>query len=153
MNALKFANQMEELEAFQHRLEKCYQASPLSKPGGHDQAAPMSVTEWTPLVDISENSREYRIKVELPEVNREDISVTAEAGALTIMGERKFEKVETDRKYHRVERAYGTFGRSFSLPDDANPAKVRAEFKDGVLSVHLMKDEKVKVQEIKVPIS
>ena len=113
----------------------------------------MPMTEWSPPVDISENDKEYRIKVELPEVNKEDISVTAEAGALTIMGERKFEKEEPARKYHRVERAYGTFGRSFSLPNDASPAKVRAEFRDGVLIVHLTKDEKAKTEEIKVQIS
>ena len=113
----------------------------------------MAVTEWSPLVDISEDDKEYRIKVELPEIKREDISVTTEAGALTVMGERKFEKEEPARKYHRVERAYGTFGRSFALPDDADPAKVRAEFKDGVLTIHLLKDEKVKAQEIRVPIA
>ena len=153
MNALKRWNQLKELEAFQHRLETFYRAPPIPQPVVHGEPIPMSVTEWSPLVDISEDDKEYRIKVELPEVKKEDISVTAEAGALTIMGERKFEKEETARKYHRVERAFGTFGRSFSLPDDASPAKVRAEFKDGVLTVHLMKDEKVKAQEVKVQIS
>ena len=153
MNALKRWNQLKELEAFQHRLETFYRASPIPQPEVHGEPTPMSLTEWSPLVDISEDNQEYRIKVELPEVKKEDISVTAEAGALTIMGERKFEKEETARKYHRVERAFGTFGRSFSLPDDASPAKVSAEFKDGVLTVHLMKDEKVKAQEVKVQIS
>jgi HSP20 family protein len=69
------------------------------------------------------------------------------------MGERKFEKEEKGRKYHRVERAYGTFGRSFSLPDDASPEKVCAEFKDGVLTVHLVKDAKAKPQQVEVKIS
>ena len=78
-----------------------------------------------------------RIKAELPEVKKEDVKVTAEEGTLTIMGERKFEKEEKGRKYHRVERSYGSFVRSFSLPDDASPAKVSAEFKDGMLTVHL----------------
>ncbi len=153
MNALKNLNQLKELEAFQHRLEACYRAVSRPKLAVHEEPIPMSVTEWCPLVDISEDDTEYRIKVELPEVKKEDISVTAEAGALTVMGERKFEKEEPARKYHRVERAYGTFGRSFSLPDDASPAKVSAEFKEGVLTVHLLKDEKAKAQEIKVPIS
>ena len=152
MNVLNRWNQLKEIEAFQHRLEAFWPAS-IPRPAVHEEPIPMSVTEWSPLVDICEDDKEYRIKAELPEVKKEDISVTAEAGALTIMGERKFEKEETARKYHRVERAYGTFGRSFSLPDDANPAKVRAEFKDGVLTVHLMKDEKVKAQEVKVQIS
>jgi HSP20 family protein len=113
----------------------------------------MAVAEWSPLVDISEDGKEYRIKVELPEVKKEDVKVTAEEGTLTIMGERKFEQEEKGRKYHRVERAYGSFGRTFSLPDDVSPNKVSAEFKDGVLTVHLMKDEKAKPQEIEVKIS
>jgi HSP20 family protein len=152
MNLLKSRNQLKEIEAFQHRLEAFWPA-PVLKPEVHEEPIPRSVTEWCPLVDISEDDKEYRIKVELPEVKREDISVTAAAGALTIMGERRFEKEETARKYHRVERAFGSFGRSFSLPDDANPTKASAEFIDGVLTVHLTKDEKAKAQEIKVQIS
>ncbi|MGH7977874.1 MAG: Hsp20/alpha crystallin family protein [Limisphaerales bacterium] len=113
----------------------------------------MTATEWSPLVDISEDGNEFRIKAELPEVNKEDVKVTAETGMLTIMGERKFEKEGKGRKYHRIERAFGTFGRSFSLPDDASPAKVSAEFKDGVLTVHLVKDEKAKSQQIEVKVS
>jgi len=86
-------------------------------------------------------------------VKKEDVKVTAQEGTLTIMGERKFEKEEKGRRYHRVERAYGTFGRSFSLPDDASPAKVSAEFKDGVLAVHLVKDKKAKPQQVEVKVS
>jgi len=113
----------------------------------------MAVAEWSPLVDISEDDKEYRIKVELPEIKKEDVKVTAEEGTLTITGERKFEAEQKGRKYHRVERAYGSFGRSFSLPDDASPVKVNAEFKDGVLTVHLVKDEKAKPQHIEVKVS
>ncbi|MGD0351542.1 MAG: Hsp20/alpha crystallin family protein [Verrucomicrobiota bacterium] len=113
----------------------------------------MAVVEWSPLVDISEDDQEYLIKAELPDVKKEDVKVTAQEGTLTIMGERKFEKEEKGRRYHRVERAYGTFGRSFSLPDDASPAKVSAEFKDGVLTVHLVKDKKAKPQQVEVKVS
>jgi len=113
----------------------------------------MAVAEWSPLVDISEDDKEYRIKVELPEIKKEDVKLTAEEATLTITGERKFEAEQKGRKYHRVERAYGSFGRSFSLPDDANPAKVSAEFKDGVLTVHLVKDEKAKPQHVEVKVS
>lgn len=151
MNVLN-RDQLKEIEAFQHQLEAFWPAS-IAKLEVHEGPLPMTVTEWSPLLDISEDDKEYRIKVELPEVKKEDIRVTAEAGALTIMGERKFEKEETARKYHRVERAFGSFGRSFSLPDDASPAKVHAEFRDGVLTVHLIKDEKVKTQQIKVEIT
>jgi HSP20 family protein len=104
-------------------------------------------------VDISENDQEYVIKAELPEVKKEDVKVTAEEGTLTILGERKFAKADTGTKYHRVERAYGSFGRSFSLPDDASPAKVTAEFKDGVLTVHLAKTEKAKPQQVEVKVT
>ena len=113
----------------------------------------MAVAEWAPLVDISEDDKEYQIKVELPKVKKEDVKVTAEEGTLTIMGERKFEKEEKGKKYHRVERAYGTFLRNFSLPDDASPAKVTAGFKDGVLTVHLAKTEQPKPQHIEVKVA
>ena len=116
------------------------------------QEEQIAVPEWTPLVDISEDDKEYRIKVELPEVKKEDVKVTAEEGTLTIMGERKFEKDEKGKKYHRVERAYGSFMRNFSLPDDASAAKVTADFKDGVLAVHLAKTAKTKPQQIEVKV-
>jgi len=151
MNALEHWKKLKGLEAFQHNLDSLLRHSPVHLPERREESA--MATEWSPLVDISEDDKEYRIKAELPEVNREDVKVTAEAGMVTIMGERKFEKVENGRRYHRVERAYGTFGRSFSLPDDANPGKVSAEFKEGVLTVHLVKDEKAKPQQIEIKVS
>jgi len=151
VNALKRWNQLKDVEAFQHGLESLLRRSLVNRPAGQEE--PMAVAEWSPLVDISEDDTEYRIKAELPEVKREDVKVTAEKGTLTIMGERKFEKEEKSKKYHRVERAYGSFGRSFSLPDDASPAKVTAEFKDGMLTVHLVKDEKAKPQQVEVRVS
>jgi len=152
MNTLKRWNQLKDMETFQHNLDSLLQhSSTFRRPGA--QKEPVAAPEWSPLVDISEDENEYLIKAELPEVRKEDVKVTAEAGTLTIMGERKFENGEQGKKYHRVERAYGTFGRSFSLPDDASPAKVSAEFKDGVLTVHLLKDEKAKPQQVEVKIS
>jgi HSP20 family protein len=151
MNALTRWNQLKELEALRHGLGSMFSRSAVHLPEGQEEQ--IAVPEWSPLVDISEDDKEYRIKAELPEVKKEDVKVTAEAGTLTIMGERKFEKEEKGRRYHRVERAYGTFGRSFSLPDDASPAKVSAEFKDGVLTVHLVKDQKAKPQQVEVKVS
>ena len=150
MNTLTRWSQLKQLEALQHGLGSLLSRSPSQWPEGQEE--PMAVAEWAPLVDISEDDKEYLIKAELPEVKKEDVKVTAEAGTLTIMGERKFEKEEKGRRYHRVERAYGTFGRSFSLPDDASPSKVSAEFKDGVLSVHLAKTEKAKPKQIEVKV-
>jgi HSP20 family protein len=152
MNALNRWNQLKGLETFQHHLDSLLLHRPVS-PRPERQEQLMTVAEWSPLVDISENDQEYLIKAELPEVSKADVKVTAEKGTLTITGERKFEKEETGRTYHRVERAYGSFGRSFSLPDDANPAKVSAEFKNGVLIVHLVKDQQVKPQQVEVKIS
>ena len=79
--------------------------------------------------------------------------MTVEDGLVTITGERKFENEEKTKKYHRVERDFGSFGRSFSLPDYASPGKVSAEFKDGVLTVHVAKDEKAKPQQVKINVS
>jgi HSP20 family protein len=151
MNALKRWNQLKDLEALRHGLDSLLNRPSVQWPEGQEE--PLAVTEWSPLVDISEDDKEYLIKAELPDVKKEDVKVTAEAGTLTIMGERKFEKEEKGRRYHRVERAYGSFGRSFSLPDDASPDKVSAEFKDGVLTVHLVKDEKAKPQQVEVKVS
>jgi HSP20 family protein len=112
----------------------------------------MTVAEWAPLVDISEDDKEYLIKAELLEVKKEDMKVTVQNEVLTITGERKFEKEEKDKKYHRVERAYGSFTRSFKLPADVDPAKVEAEVKDGLLTVHLAKSEKATPKSIEVKI-
>jgi len=113
----------------------------------------MTVAQWLPLVDITEDDKEYLIKVELPEVRKDDVKVTVESGVLTISGERKFEKEEKDRKYHRLERAYGSFTRSFSVPDDADDTKVSAEFKDGVLTVRLAKSEKARPKSVEVKVA
>ena len=151
MNALRRWNQLRELEALHHGLSSMFGRPAVLGPEGQEEQ--IAVPEWAPLVDISEDDHEYLIKAELPEVKREDVKVTAEEGTLTILGERKFAKEEKGRKYHRVERAYGSFGRSFALPDDASPAKVTAEFKDGVLTVHLVKAEKAKPQHIDVKVT
>ena len=148
MNALAQWNQYRELQALQHGLGSLFSRSPVQWPEGQEEQ--MAVAEWAPLVDISEDDKEYVIKAELPEVKKEDVKVTAEEGTLTITGERTFEKEEKGKKYHRVERSYGSFERNFSLPDDASPAKVRADYKDGMLTVHLAKTQKVKPTQIEV---
>ena len=151
MNALTRWNERKVLEAWQQALGSLVNRPAANWPEGQEE--PLAVAEWAPLVDISEDDREYVIKAELPEVKREDVKVTAEEGTLTIMGERKFEKEEKGKKYHRVERSYGSFVRNFSLPDDASAAKVSAEFKDGVLTVHLAKTQKAKPQQIEVKVA
>lgn len=112
----------------------------------------MIVADWTPSVDISETEGEYQIKAEIPDVKKEDVKVTLEDGVLTIQGQRKQETEEKGTKYHRIERSYGSFARTFSLPDVIEVDKVRAEFKDGVLHLHLPKSEKAKPKAIEVKV-
>jgi len=110
----------------------------------------MTLADWVPTADITEDDKEYLIKAELPDLKKEDVKVTVENGVLTISGERKFEKEQKEKKYHRIERAYGRFVRSFALPDDADPGGVKADFKDGVLTVHLPKSERARPTQIEV---
>jgi len=112
----------------------------------------LTVSQWSPLVDITEDDKEYLIKVELPDMKKEDVRLTVENDVLAISGERKFEKEEKDRKYHRIERAYGSFVRSFSLPEDADGSKVTADFKDGMLQVCLPKSVKAKPKAIEIKV-
>jgi HSP20 family protein len=104
-------------------------------------------------VDIAEDDKEYLIKVELPEVQKDDVKVTVEHGTLTISGERKAEKEEKGKKFHRTERYYGRFERSFSVPEDTDGNNIKANFKDGLLQVHLAKSEKALPKQIEVKVS
>jgi HSP20 family protein len=112
----------------------------------------MTIADWVPTADITEDDKEYLIRAELPDLRKEDVKVTVENGVLTISGERKFEKEEKQKKYHRVERAYGRFVRGFTLPDDADADGVKADFKDGMLTVHLPKNEQAKPKQIEVKV-
>ena len=138
-----------ELEDMSDRLNRVF-ARPASRTsGGKEQ---LTVADWVPTVDISETDSEYLIKAELPEVKKEDVKVTVEDGVLTLQGERRQEKEEKGKKYHRIERSYGSFVRSFSLPESVDDNGVRAEYKDGVLNLHLPKTEKVKPKAIEVKV-
>jgi HSP20 family protein len=138
------------MEELQNHLPRLF--GPANRPlnGGQEY---MALTEWAPAVDITEDNKEWLIKADLPEVKKEDVKVTVENGVLSITGERKFEKEEKGRQYRRVERSYGSFFRSFTLPDGADGDKVSAEFKDGVLKVRLPKNEKAKAKAIDVKIA
>jgi HSP20 family protein len=151
MNTLTRWTQFKELEHLQHTLGTLFGRAQFRLPEGKEET--LRVSDWSPLVDISEDGKEYLIKAELPEVKKEDVRITMEDATLTIMGDRKFEKEENGKKYHRVERAYGSFSRSFSLPDDASPGKITADFNDGVLKVHLAKNEKARSQQVEVRVS
>lgn len=140
-----------EMTEIQNRFANLMGRAPLQLQENSGEEALMT-TEWVPAVDIAEDNKEYVIKAELPDVRREEVKVSVENGLLTISGERKFEKEEKDKKYHRVERAYGYFSRSFSLPDAADAEQVKAEYKDGVLHVHVPKSESKKAKRIEVKV-
>ena len=117
---------------------------------GKDWEAPLPATAWNPSVDIFENDNEVVFKAELPGMNAKDIEVKLENNVLMLKGERRFEKETKEENYHRIEREYGTFTRSFALPTAVNGDKVTAEYKDGILKVVLPKKEETKLKPIKV---
>ena len=97
--------------------------------------------EWSPSADISETDQEYVIRAELPAVKKEDVQVTVEDGTIMIKGERKQQNVDKKEKYHRVETFYGSFERTFALPENVDANSIRCESKDGILTVHIPKTE------------
>ena len=113
---------------------------------------PNAVADWAPVVDIIEEEKAYVIKAELPEMKREDVNVELEGGVLRISGVRKIEKEEKTRKYHRLERAYGVFARSFELPENIDANKVSASYRDGVLTVSVAKTEQAQPKHIEVKV-
>lgn len=112
--------------------------------------APSSARPWSPSVDIAENENELTLTADLPGVKMDDLDIKIEEGVLTLSGARKFENEEKKGSYHRIERAYGSFRRAFSLPETVDPEKVAAHFDNGVLKVSLPKKEVAKPRSIKV---
>jgi HSP20 family protein len=102
--------------------------------------------EWAPAADVSETGTEYLIKADLPEVRKEDVSITVQDGVLTLSGERRQEKREESEKLHRVERVYGSFARRFALPEDADEQGITAESRDGVILIRIPKEKIVQPQ-------
>jgi HSP20 family protein len=96
---------------------------------------------WSPSVDISETNQEYLIRASLPAVKKEDVNVTVEDGMLTVSGERRQKEEQKDEKVHKVENFYGSFSRTFSLPEGIDASAIRAESKDGVLTIHVPKSK------------
>jgi HSP20 family protein len=137
-----------EMEEMSDRLNRLFGS--WSRPNGKEM---LTVADWAPVVDIQETDKEYLVKAELPEIKKEDVKVTVENGVLTMQGERKQEKEEKGRKFHRIERSYGTFVRTFTVPADAEETKVAADFKDGILRVHLPKAEKPRPKAIEVSVA
>jgi HSP20 family protein len=113
----------------------------------------LTMADWAPNVDITETDTAYLIKGEIPGINKEDVKVNIENGMITMSGERKQEKEEKGKKYHRIERSYGSFMRSFRLPDSVDESAIRAEFRDGMLNVTLPKSTQAKSKAINVSVT
>jgi HSP20 family protein len=137
-------------EPFREMEEMFRQYAPLlgrTAPGSGGQVA-----QWRPVADISETDKEYLIKAELPEVRKEDVKITIEDGVITISGERKQQHEERNENEIRVESIYGSFARSFVLPEDADTEHIRAESKDGVLRIHIPKAASKKAKQVSVQV-
>lgn len=137
-----------ELEDMSARLNRLFTLAPQQEGGEEGLLA-----EWAPAIDVEETDKEYLVKADLPDVKREEVKVAIQDGILAIEGERKREKEEKNKKFHRIERSYGKFVRRLSVPTDVDPQKIGAEFKDGVLRVHLPKSPVAKPREIDVQVS
>jgi|SRR5581483_224142 len=139
-----------EMEELGERINRMLSRLPLRLGRGDRES--LTLVDWTPAVDISETDSEYLIKAEVPEVNKKDIKVTLQNGVLTIQGERRQEKEDKGRRFHRVERSYGSFARSFTLPGEVDEQTLKAEFKDGILLVHVPKSGKATPKAIEVKV-
>ncbi len=118
-----------------------------------DRSGHADLATWAPPVDIYETENELVVKADLPDLQDKDIDVRVENNTLTIRGERKFEKDVNPDNYLRVERAYGSFTRSFSLPNTVSSESIRAEYRNGVLTLHMAKREESKRKQIKISVS
>lgn len=136
-----------DLTAFQDRVNRLF----TDLYGGREEGV---LSTWVPAVDIYEDEKKALVlKAELPDVNKEDVSVTVENNTLTLSGERKLDSEVQKERYHRIERAYGRFSRSFSLPTSVDAGQIAAEFKNGVLTVRLPFREEARPRTIDVAVA
>jgi HSP20 family protein len=135
------------LSGLQEQVNRLFETS---FQAGADNSA---LTTWAPAVDIYEAENELVLKADLPDINEKDLDIRVENNLLTIHGERKFEQQVKQENYLRVERAYGTFSRSFSLPSTINTEAIQAEYKNGVLTVQLPKRSEAKPKQVKINVA
>jgi HSP20 family protein len=150
LGAMTNRDAFRELEGMSDRLNRVLngRSAPVS---GRDEA--MAVAEWAPIVDVLETESAFQIRAELPGIDKNGIKLSVEDGVLTISGHREQEKEEKGLRYHRRERLYGSFARSFTLPDSVDEQKVTAEFRNGVLTVRLPKSERAKPKSIEISVA
>jgi HSP20 family protein len=149
MNLMRW-DPFRELEEVSTRLNRLF-----NQPGGGRSTEEDStlLADWAPAVDVEESDGEYVIKADLPDVKKEDVRVELHDGVLSLRGERQQEKEAKGKRFHRIERAYGRFERRLALPSEVDVEKVAAEFKDGVLKVHLPKSAAAKPKAVEVKIA
>lgn len=147
MNLMRF-EPFRELEEMSSRLNRILgmDLKPVDVPDG-------GFADWAPAMDVQETENEYLIKADLPDVKKEDVKVSVEDGILAVEGERRMDKEEKGKKFHRVERSYGKFVRRMTVPTDVDQQKVQANFKDGVLNVHLPKSTTAKPRTVEVKVA
>lgn len=147
MNGITRWDPFHNLSTLQEQVNRLFD----SKFSNHGDSA--TLTAWVPAVDVYETENELVIKVDLPEIAEKDIDVRVESNMLTVRGERKFEQKVEEENYLRMERSYGTFSRSFSLPNSVDTQAIKAEYTDGVLSVTLPKRAESKPKQVKINVS
>src|ERR1700737_4184838 len=151
MNTLITWNQLREMEeASQNRFNRFLGG--FSNRISNGETHSLTVADWSPEVDISQDDHGYQLKADLPEMKKDDVRETVEDGILCVLGERKAGKEDQKRKIHRVERSFGNFRRSFTLPEDADSAKVTADFRDGVLKIQFPTTTKTRSKALEVKV-
>jgi HSP20 family protein len=151
MNGVTRWDPFEELNWWSDRLNRIL--GPQTGRSGRtegDEGPGLAYGSWTPPVDIVEGKERIKLNVELPGFKEDQVNLTVENGMLTIKGERKFQKEDKEENYHRVERSYGTFVRSFTLPTSIDPNRIQADFSDGILHVEMPKREETKPKQIPI---
>jgi HSP20 family protein len=148
MNTITRWDQSRGLTSLQNQVNRLFEDNFTRDRSGHADLA-----AWAPPVDIYETENELVLKADLPDLEEKDIDVRVENNMLTIRGERKFEKDVNEDNYLRVERAYGSFTRSFSLPNTVSSESIRAEYRNGALTLHMSKREESKPKQIKISVS
>jgi HSP20 family protein len=149
MAIVRWSDPFREFAQLQDRLNRAF-----SDAYGRADEGLMTSGTWMPPVDIYQSGdHEVVLKAELPDMKREDIEITVDKGTLTLKGEKKVSSDVKEEQFHRIERRYGTFSRSFALPPTVDATKVAAEYKDGVLTIKLPVREEAKPRQIKVEVA
>jgi HSP20 family protein len=142
---------LREFATIQNRMNRLFHES--YSPDGRDGSEALTTTAFAPPVDVYEDEHQVTLKIEVPGIDDKDIDVRIENNTLTVHGERKFEKEEKEENYRRVERQYGSFTRTFTLPNTVDQESVQADYDKGVLKVKLNKKQEAKPKQIKVNVS